>query len=377
MMQLQSNLSDFVFKDESLLHHRKASFRILPSVKRTPGYGFSFGVGGAVSFYTDKDDYALRRSEIPLLVSVAFTKPFSYNISCEPTLYLSSNAIRLKAELSYRNWLEYYFGIGYALNHSPEYEKDKYTYESRMIRFKPNFQLRLGNNCVYGGVVVDVWHERVGNPEQFVSTDPYFLELVNNGQTYSSATGTGVGVNFSYDSRDIPTDAYHGVLFEVETMLYTKVFGGNTKYGTLTIDYRQYIQLRGRKQILAWNVTSNNVFGNHVPFMRYATIGSINNFRGYYNYQYRDKSMLTAQVEYRYWFQVNNEWGILLNRLGVAAWCGTGVMGRNPVNYDALLPQFGVGWRFALRDRLNFRFDVAYNTVDHDAMWYMGFSESF
>lgn len=377
MLELQSNLSDFVFKQESSIFDRKPSFRILPSVKRTPGYGFSFGLGGAVSFYTDKTDLRLQRSEIPLYVSVAFTKPFSYSIGCEPLFYFAGNAFLLKAEISYRDWLEYYFGVGYSICHNPTYEKDLYTYESRLIRFKPSFQFRMGNDNLYGGVVIDVWNEQVKNPEQFVCSDPHYLKLVGNVDKPHSATGTGVGVNVTYDSRDIPNDAYRGLLLSAESMLYTTAFGGNTRYGTLTIDYRQYMQLCGRKQVLAWNVTSNNVFGNDIPFMRYATIGGVNNFRGYYNYQYRDKSMLTAQIEYRYWLQINSDWGILLNRFGFAVWAGTGAIGTNPVRYEALLPQAGVGLRFALRDRLNFRFDVAHNPVDNDTMWYISFSEAF
>ena len=222
-----------------------------------------------------------------------------------------------------------------------------------------------------------MWNEQVKNPEQFVCSDPYYLKLVGNVDEPHSATGTGVGVNVTYDSRDVPNDAYRGLLLSAEGMLYTTAFGGNTRYGTLIIDYRQYMQLCGRKQVLAWNVTSNNVFGNDIPFMRYATIGGVNNFRGYYNYQYRDKSMLTAQIEYRYWLQINSDWGILLNRFGFAVWAGTGAIGTNPVRYEALLPQAGVGLRFALRDRLNFRFDVAHNPVDNDTMWYISFSEAF
>ena len=376
LLQLQSDLSDFVFKDEERLLHRNASFRFLPSIRRTPGYGFSFGLGGAVSFYTDKTDLRLRRSEVPLAVSVAFTKPFSYQIACEPTFYFAGNALRLSATISYRDWLEYYFGVGYKTCHNPQYENKRYTYESALTRFKPSLQFRMGNDNLYGGIVAEVWHEQINNPEQFVVNDTHFRQLTGNTSRHS-ATGTGAGLNITYDSRDVPNDAYRGTLLSAETMLYTSALGGNTRYGTLTVDYRQYVRLRGRKQVLAWNITSNNVFGNHVPFMRYATIGGLNNFRGYYNYQYRDKSMLTAQVEYRYWLQVNSQWGVLLNRFGFAVWAGSGAIGTNPVRYEALLPQAGAGVRFALRDRLNFRFDVAHNPIDHDTMWYISFSESF
>ena len=375
LLKLQGDVSDFVFREANVLQ-RGPMFRLLPSVKRTPGYGFSFGLGGAVSFYTDKTNLRLSRSEVPLYFSVAFSKPFSYSIGCDPVLYLASDALRLRAEISYRNWLEYYFGVGYSLNHSPQYGKDRYTYESRMVRFKPNVQLRLGNRFLYGGVVVDVWNEKVANPELFVASDPHFLEL-GGGESSHSATGTGVGLNVCYDSRDVPNDAYRGIYLSAEAMLYTTALGGNVKYGTVAVDYRQYVQLQGRKQVLAWNITSSNVLGNHVPFMRYATIGGVNTFRGYYNYQYRDKSMLTAQVEYRYWLQVGGNWGVLLNRFGFAAWAGTGVIGENIVRYDHLLPQAGVGIRFALRDRLNFRFDVAHSPIDGDTLWYMSFSEAF
>ena len=80
LLKLQDDVSDFVFREANVLQ-RGPMFRLHPSVKRTPGYGFSFGLGGAVSFYTDKTYLRLSRSEVPLYFSVAFSKPFSYSIA--------------------------------------------------------------------------------------------------------------------------------------------------------------------------------------------------------------------------------------------------------------------------------------------------------
>lgn len=375
LLDIQNTMTDFVFKDESILGHRKPSFRLVPGINRNPGYGFSLGIGGAVSFYTDSADWSLKRSDVPVYFGFTLSKPFSYRITADPVFYFNENKLKLSANILYRDWLEYYYGVGYGINKATRRDKEYNTYKSKMFQFAPKIHLKL---CpyLYAGIAFDIWHETVSNPTEFLLSDPYYIAMLGS-QDKASATGTGVGINVNYDSRDFPNDAYQGALLDLSAMIYTYVLGGNTKYGTLAIDYRQYVRLGNYKRVIAWNLTSNNTFGNNIPFMRYATIGGINDFRGYYDYQYRDKSILTAQLEYRHMIEVDSEWGILLNRFGFAAWAGVGFMGSNPVKYNAVLPQVGAGLRFAVRDRLNFRLDVAYNTVDRDVLWYFSFSEAF
>lgn len=375
LLDIQNTMTDIVFKDESAIKHRKPSFRLVPGINRNPGYGFSLGIGGAVSFYTDSADWSLRRSEIPVYFGFALSKPFSFRVTADPVFYFNENRLKLSANIMYRNWLEYYYGVGYVTNKSTKRDKSYNTYKSEMIKFSPKVQFKLFP-YLYAGIAIDIWHETITHPTQFLLSDPYYMAMLGTSEK-ASATGTGVGINANYDSRDFPNDAYHGALLDLSAMIYTSIFGGNAKYGTLAIDYRQYLQLGGRKRVIAWNITSNNVFGSDIPFTHYATIGGINDFRGYYDYQYRDKSILTAQLEYRHMLEIDSEWGILLNRFGFAAWAGVGFMGNNPVKYNAVLPQVGAGLRFAIRDRLNFRLDVAYNTVDRDVLWYFSFSEAF
>ena len=120
------------------------------------------------------------------------------------------------------------------------------------------------------------------------------------------------------------------------------------------------------------------MLGGDVPFARYANVGDCYVMRGYYGYQFRDKSVLKGHVEYRYMLNFDTLAGrMLLNRFGVAAWSGIAFTGRNVVRYDAALPEVGAGFRVKVTPRSHLRFDWGYGTATRDVMFYVGINELF
>lgn len=117
----------------------------------------------------------------------------------------------------------------------------------------------------------------------------------------------------------------------------------------MEVTYDRYIRMRER-DVLAFDIYGKFNWGD-VPWNMMSTLGDGKRMRGYFLGQYRDKAMLTAQVEYR--------WHIA-GRQGMVFWLGTGAIAGNPGALTSAhwLPNGGVGHRFEFKPRVNVRFDV-------------------
>ena len=113
----------------------------------------------------------------------------------------------------------------------------------------------------------------------------------------STLTDVGAGVDISMDTRDNMLVPKRGFTLDARLLVYSKALGSDFNYSTFTIDYRHYRRLWGNDNVLSWGVVSSNAIGGNVPFARYATVGDRYVMRGYYGYQFRDKSVLKGHVE--------------------------------------------------------------------------------
>ena len=85
--------------------------------------------------------------------------------------------------------------------------------------------------------------------------------------------------------------------------------------------------------------------------------------RGYYEGRYRDNNMVTAQAELRQH---------IYNRHGVVVWVGAGnVWGdANNFRWSHTLPNFGFGYRWEFKKRMNVRLDYGMGKSGHSAFMF-------
>jgi len=83
------------------------------------------------------------------------------------------------------------------------------------------------------------------------------------------------------------------------------------------------------------------------------TIGGSRVMRGYFEGQYRDKDLIDFTVELR-----QRIWG----RHGVVVWGGVANLAPSlrKMRLRQTLPNFGAGYRFEFKQRVNIRFDVGF-----------------
>ena len=97
-----------------------------------------------------------------------------------------------------------------------------------------------------------------------------------------------------------------------------------------------------------------------------ALMGDSYHMRGYYHGRYRDKHMMTAVVELR---QHLWKW------LGMAAWAGAGSVFHNSESIH-VLPNVGIGLRWAFRKHVNVRMDFGLGRNGESAFIF-GINEAF
>ncbi len=119
--------------------------------------------------------------------------------------------------------------------------------------------------------------------------------------------------------------------------------------------------------MLAWEADGAFTQGE-VPWSMMPLLGSDERMRGYYQGRYRDKKVVSGQLEYR---------RQLTWRHGIVAWAGAGTMGPSlsSLNNGRWLPSAGIGYRFEFKPRVNVRLD--YGIGNGSSGFYFQVGEAF
>lgn len=355
--------------------NRNFHYNILGGPSYSPDFGLLIGGSALMTFSMAPKDTTLKRSVVPM--ALAFMFDGGINIFSKPQLFFKHDRFRIFGKFSYKNTVENFYDIGYTTNRDYIRSESTSQYRYSGVQINPWFLFRLGNSDFFAGPQIDINYDHFTNPAK---------GLVAN-QTYQKAGGTvhgyknfnsGLGFLLTYDSRDVPANAYKGVYLDFRGMMYHKIFGSENNFYRLELDYRQYKEV-GKRKVIAWTAQTKNVFGNNIPLTQYALTGTPFDLRGYYQGQYRDKSSHIVMAEYRQMLNTDQETRLkrIVNHLGFVVWGGCGFMGPNPVKVEGVLPNYGVGLRIEVQPRMNVRLDLGKNTVNNQTLFYFNMTEAF
>jgi hypothetical protein len=174
--------------------------------------------------------------------------------------------------------------------------------------------------------------------------------------TGSDIRSTGLGVNFEYDSRDMPLNSYGGRHFKLDALFNDEAIGSNSTYQSYAAAFRSYHELKN-SLVLAWEMQGCRR-GGSAPLWDACTV----KLRGFSATDYLGKVSASGQVEARW--QLNKRWGMV-------GFAGAGYVGNsfNNIREHEAIPSYGVGVRFMVlpAKRVNLRLDYARST-DSDAI---------
>lgn len=353
---------------------RNLHYNILGGPSYTPDLGVLIGGSTLVTFRTNAKDTALLRSVIP--ASIAIMLNGGVSIQSKPQLFFKEDRFRIFGQFSYKNAKENFYGVGYDTNKDWIRSDSTSEYRYNGFQLNPWFLFRIKDSGFFIGPQIDINYDRMTKPAHYMQDLPSYINAGGNAHGYKNFS-SGVGFLLSYDTRDVPANAYKGIYLNAQGMLYQKFLGSDNNFYRFDLDYRQYKSV-GLRKVIAWTIQSKNVFGD-VPLNKYSLVGTPFDLRGYYTGQYRDKSAHLAIAEYRQMFNTDKSNWLkkIVNHLGFVAWGGCGFIGPNPGKIEGVLPNLGLGLRIEVQPRMNIRFDIGRNMVNKENLFYFNMTEAF
>lgn len=353
---------------------RNLHYNILGGPSYTPDFGVLIGGSGLLTFRMNPSDTTQRRSVVPVAIALMFEG--GLNLFSKPQLFFKGDRFRIFGTFSYKNTQENFYGIGYETNKNYVRSDTTSQYRYSGIQVNPWFLFRLGNSNLFAGPQIDINYDKMTKPAKFLVDEPSYKEAGGTAEGYTNFS-SGLGFLLTYDTRDVPANAYKGMYLDFRGMMYQKFLGSDDNFYRLELDYRQYKSV-GRRKVIAWTAQSKNVFGD-VPLNKYALSGTPFDLRGYYMGQFRDKTSHVVMAEYRQMINTQKRnWATkLLSHVGYVAWAGCGFMGPNPSKIEGVLPNIGVGLRIEVQPRMNVRLDLGRDMVNKQNLFYFNMTEAF
>lgn len=244
-----------------------------------------------------------------------------------------SDKARLNYELEFSYEPSFFWGMGFSNGDNPDNKTRQHKHKA-VVSVQALGRLAPG---VYLGPALK-WN--------YASADSTDHPWLYQGQN-TTIRSMGVGVVFEADGRDYISNPTRGYFVHLEQMFIPKWLSSTTQFSTTIVQADAYRTV-WQGGVLAGGVYTELHFG-HPSWASMAQVGDSHRMRGYYEGQYRDKHMILTQLELR-----QHLWG----RHGMAVWLGAGSVFHNKNVFHHLLPNAGLGYRFAFRRHMNIRLDL-------------------
>ena len=296
--------------------------------------GFGLGLVGTTMFRLKGCDEASQPSNFALSADVSFKGFWSLRLKGNILFPNDKMRINIDARLAYSP--TYYWGTGY---------DECNTNANKTAMKKLNFKIyadclwRIAHGLYMGPAAQWDFNRtnELERPELLHGDD----RVVRN---------YGAGVVIIYDTRDFITGPTRGVYLHLSQIFKPKWLGNHYHYNTTQVK-ASYYHTAWRDAIIAGEVQGIFNWGGHPSWAGMAPIGDMYSMRGYYPGRYNDRHLVAAQVELR-----QRIWG----PVGVVAWGGVGSSFHDTDSFKHLLPNGGVGLRWAFRSHTNIRFDYGF-----------------
>lgn len=302
--------------------------------------GFGLGLVGAGLYYSQRDSAGMPTADaLPSSVALKadVTTGQLYKIGAEGYHIFAKDRFRINYDGYFYSFKDKFWGIGYKM---ASHDDNESIFTRLQAQLKADFVINLGRSIYIGPLAQFSYINatRIDNPSLF------------NGQQDRTFT-TGIGLTFLYDTRDLPTNAYKGVYIRFDQLFNPSFMGNTYAFSKSEFTASAYGKV-WEGGILATMFHADLTYGN-TPWGLMPTFGDSSRMRGYYEGRYRDKCEMDVTMELR-----QHVW----KRNGVAVWIGAGsIFPRfSAFKWTQILPNYGVGYRWEFKHRINVRLDVGF-----------------
>jgi len=321
--------------------------------------------GGIFTFQTGTD-LDTKRSSIPF--NVGWSTNNSKEIDFRPVIYGRNNNIRFFGRMVLKDMPDHYYGVGYFNARDTKTSDSTTLYHRFWWQTDLNFVRRV-RGPLFAGIRFDFNRTKATELNEQMVMDERTIEEGTDIQN------SGVGFIIQYDTRDFEVNSKSGLLLNLSSTFYGKLFNSRFNYNLLVLEYRQFKTVSPGR-VLAWTIKINNGSGN-VPWTELPKLGTAFDLRGYRNGRYRDKSAGFGIVEYRHTFRKSKsaEGAPRLSKHGLVVWAGTGSLAESMDKWNQWLPNYGLGYRFEVQPSINARLDFGFGL--QSTGFYINFNEAF
>jgi outer membrane protein assembly factor BamA len=311
---------------------------------------------GAVALFTVRfyDDTLTRKSNFKTEIIATQNKQVVGTLKHE--IYLHNNSYQFTGSNTYYNYPEYFWGIG---NNTTEEMKELYS--AHRIELDDVFFKQVLKNT-FAGVRYRLQNMYDIHTEEGSKIDGGVVTGAEGGLS------SGLGYTINFDTRDNVLNSRRGVYISFSNLFFRERIGSDFIFDSYEADVRKYFSL-SRNHVFALQATAVSIDGN-APFRMLPLVGGENTMRGYYTGRYRDKKMVTAQVEYRV-----HIW----KAFGAALFAGAGQVSPSfhELQWSGYKPTYGAGLRIRVdkADDVNLRFDYA--AGKNTSGFYVVYAEAF
>lgn len=347
---LLGKIIDYFSKSNEVNENKRFDFSIIGGPHYSSETKLGLGIAASGLYRIDPYDQTISPSNISLYGDIT-TSGF-YMIGIRGNTIFPKERFRIDADLSFSSFPSKYWGIGYENGNVDNYSK----YTADEIRVKIDFLARVMKNTYIG--FSGNFRNITGNDFKDVS----FLQGAKK-----SNTATGIGLIASYDSRDFIPNPYKGIYAKFEHIINPEFLGSSSRFNKTELIARYYTRA-WKGAILTFDL--NGIFNtSNTPWSMLALMGNSRQMRGYYEGRYRDRNLIQAQVEIRQH---------IYGRSGAVVWAGVGnVFSKlSKFEFEQTLPNFGVGYRWEFKNRVNLRLDYGFGKGGQSA-FYFNINEAF
>lgn len=334
----QQSVDDFLGKlgaDNQYDPDKGINWSVLPGPFYTPELKLGIGTAVAGIYRVDPHDKKTQNSSIAFTGFISTSGALGLGINSYT--FFTDDRWRLFVEGSIAKVPTGFWGVGYDAAQGNEQK-----YDDNSIRLHPQLFRQVVDNW-YAGVG---WDFSAMNAEV---DDPHPGDTFSQSHAQTNPVSSGATFSLHYDSRDVITRPKHGQFFSIEYSYFDPALGSDTHFAATQVQYNYYLPLDD-KTVLAFDAWGRFSHGD-VPWDRLSLAGDDRRLRGYYQGRYRDKDVVSGQVEYR----KSLSW-----RHGYVLWLGAGTLGGSPEEFGdhPILPSVGAGYRFEVKPDMNIRLDL-------------------
>ena len=187
---------------------RNLHYNILGGPSYTPAFGLLIGGSALMTFRMNPSDTTQQRSVVPVAIALMFNG--GLNLFSKPQLFFKGDRFRIFGQFSYKNTQENFYGIGYSTN--KDYVRSDTTSQYRYsgLQINPWFLFRLGESNFFAGPQVDLNYDHMYDPAKYLVDQPSYKAAGGTDKGYKNFS-SGVGFLLTYDTRDVPANAYRGM----------------------------------------------------------------------------------------------------------------------------------------------------------------------